>query len=79
MMYRLWHEAMVGAGLDKREPPYSFYSLRHYFATMRLQEGGVDVFALAKIMGTSVKNIEDHYGQILVRDMGDELTRRRRR
>ena len=79
MMYRLWHEAMVGAGLDKREPPYSFYSLRHYFATMRLQEGGVDVFALAKIMGTSVKNIEDHYGQILVRDMGDELTRRRKR
>lgn len=36
-------------------------------------------FALAKIMGTSVKNIEDHYGQILVRDMGDELTRRRKR
>lgn len=79
LLYRLWREAMIGAGLDQRNPPYTFYSLRHYFASMRLQEGGVDVYALSKIMGTSVKNIEDHYGQILVREMGDVLTRRRRK
>jgi integrase len=79
MLYKLWREAIFGAGLSEKTPPYTFYSLRHYFASMRLQKGGVDVYALSKIMGTSVKNIEDHYGQILIRDMGDELTRRRRR
>jgi integrase len=39
------------------------YSFRHTYATFRLTEG-VDVYFLAKQMGTSVKMIEDHYGHI---------------
>jgi integrase len=39
------------------------YSFRHTFATFRLMEG-VDVYFLAKQMGTSVKMIEDYYGHI---------------
>jgi hypothetical protein len=35
----------------------------HTYATFRLTEG-VDVYFLAKQMGTSVKMIEDHYGHI---------------
>ncbi|MEJ1960013.1 MAG: site-specific integrase [Gammaproteobacteria bacterium] len=39
------------------------YSFRHTYATFRLMEG-VDVYFLAKQMGTSVRMIEDHYGHI---------------
>jgi integrase len=41
----------------------SSYCFRHTYATFRLMEG-VDVYFLAKQMGTSVKMIEDHYGHI---------------
>lgn len=41
----------------------SSYSFRHTYATFRLTEG-VDVYFLAKQMGTSVKMIEDYYGHI---------------
>ena len=36
---------------------------RHTYAAFRLTEG-VDVYFLAKQMGTSVKIIEDHYGHV---------------
>lgn len=41
----------------------STYCFRHTYATFRLSEG-VDVYFLAKQMGTSVQMIEDHYGHI---------------
>lgn len=41
----------------------SSYSFRHTYATFRLMEG-VDVYFLAKQMGTSVQMIEDYYGHI---------------
>jgi len=41
----------------------SSYCFRHTYATFRLMEG-VDVYFLAKQMGTSVKMIEDYYGHI---------------
>lgn len=41
----------------------SSYCFRHTYATFRLTEG-LDVYFLAKQMGTSVKMIEDYYGHI---------------
>jgi integrase len=41
----------------------STYCFRHTYATFRLTEG-LDVYFLAKQMGTSVKMIEDYYGHI---------------
>jgi integrase len=41
----------------------STYCFRHTYAYFRLTEG-VDVYFLARQMGTSVKMIEDHYGHI---------------
>ncbi len=41
----------------------STYCFRHTYATFRLMEG-VDVYFLAKQMGTSVEMIEDYYGHI---------------
>lgn len=50
----------------------SAYSLRHTYATFRLMEG-VDVYFLAKQMGTSVKMIEDHYGHITPSTSTDQI------
>jgi len=41
----------------------STYRFRHYYATIRLTEG-VDVYLLARQMGTSGKMIEDHCGPV---------------
>jgi integrase len=41
----------------------SAYCFRHTYATFRLMEG-IDVYFLAKQMGTSVQMIEKHYGHI---------------
>ncbi|WP_374467045.1 tyrosine-type recombinase/integrase, partial [Ferrovibrio sp.] len=41
----------------------SSYCFRHTYATFRLTEG-VDVYFLAKQMGTSVQMIEKHYGHV---------------
>lgn len=41
----------------------TLYSLRHTYATFRLEQG-VEVYALAKVMGTGIKMIEKHYGHV---------------
>lgn len=51
---------LLNSASGKRRSTYCF---RHTYATFRLTEG-VDVYFLAKQMGTSVKMIEDHYGHI---------------
>jgi integrase len=57
---RDWHPALEAAGLEKRGPN----SLRHTFATWFLIESD-DRWLLAKMMGTSVQMIEQHYGHLL--------------
>ena len=57
------------SGNGKPRPPYS---LRHYYATQRLSDG-VQVYDLAKNMGTSVKQIENHYGHVLAIQKTQEL------
>lgn len=50
------------------------YSLRHTYATDRLINGRVDVWLLAKNMGTSVEMIRKHYGQDEPQQRSEELT-----
>lgn len=50
----------------------SAYCFRHTYATFRLMEG-VDVYFLAKQMGTSVKMIEDYYGHITPAKNADRI------
>lgn len=64
------YESLIETLLEKSELRVSAsgklrstYCFRHTYATFRLTEG-VDVYFLAKQMGTSVKMIEDHYGHI---------------
>ena len=50
----------------------TLYSLRHTYATLRL-EAGTEVYNLAKNMGTSVTQIERHYGHVAVDKIIDDL------
>jgi hypothetical protein len=52
--YRLWDELMERTGLKNAPKKLTYYSLRHTYCTFRLM-AGVDVFLLARNMGTSVK------------------------
>lgn len=52
----------------------TIYSLRHTYATSRL-EAGVNVYVLAKNMGTSVAMIEKYYGHSSNVAMADELAK----
>jgi integrase len=53
---------------------HTLYSLRHTYATFRLSSG-VDIYALALNMGTSVEMIEKHYGHLTNKGNASELTK----
>jgi integrase len=58
---REWAPAVEAAGIRR---PARIYDLRSTFASDALA-AGVSVFELARIMGTSVRMIERHYGTLL--------------
>jgi integrase len=53
----------------------TLYSLRHLYATFRITKANVEIYALAKSMGTSVKQIEMHYGHLTNEYLIRELTK----
>ena len=60
------------------EQQRTLYSLRHTYATFRLEEN-VSSYLLAKNMGTSVKMLEQFYGHTVNRSNAAELTKTRGR
>ena len=54
----------------------TLYSLRHSYATMRLEDGA-EVYNVAKNIGTSVKMIEQHYGHVQISNIGKDLNKRK--
>ena len=66
----------AGVGVDSKGDRRTIYSLRHTYATFRLEEG-VSVYTLARNMGTSVAMIERFYGQTRTPDQATELTKMR--
>ena len=54
----------------------TLYSLRHSYATMRLEDGA-EVYNVAKNIGTSVKMIEQHYGHVQISKIGKDLNKRK--
>jgi integrase len=58
---RQWAPAVEASGIAR---PARIYDLRSTFASDALA-AGVSVFELARIMGTSVRMIEAHYGALL--------------
>ncbi|MEO8969436.1 MAG: hypothetical protein ABI355_17690 [Solirubrobacteraceae bacterium] len=58
---RQWAPAIEASGVRR---PARIYDLRSAFASDALA-AGVSVFELARVMGTSVRMIERHYGALL--------------
>lgn len=69
----------VGLERDRHGDKFSPYSLRHSYATDRLINAQVDVWLLAKNMGTSVEMIRNHYGQDEPQQRAMELIHDKRR
>lgn len=55
-----WVPALRAAGLEHRTP----YSMRHTFASNAIA-AGIPTFEIARVMGTSVLQIEKTYGHLL--------------
>jgi integrase len=55
-----WYTALDAAGVDKRTP----YAMRHTFASFGIA-AGVSLFYLARLMGSSVEQIDKTYGHLL--------------
>jgi integrase len=64
----------AGVETDSHGNKRTIYSLRHTYATFRLQEG-VHQFVLARNMGTSVAMLEKHYGHTSNVASAAELTK----
>jgi integrase len=64
----------AGVEFDSHGNRRSIYSLRHTYATFRIQEG-VNHYILAKNMGTSVEMLEKHYGHTTNVTSAAELTK----
>jgi len=60
--YREWTPALRAAGIDHRP----IKTMRHTFASWAI-EGGMELSFLARIMGTSVRELEDTYFRWLTR------------
>ena len=57
---RHWKPAQTKAGI---EPLRHLYDLRHTYATFALR-AGVSVFAISRVMGSSIAMIDRHYGHL---------------
>jgi integrase len=54
--------ALAGLTHNSAGEKYTLYSLRHFYAVQALTKG-IDIYTVARNMGTSVKIIEDYYGR----------------
>jgi len=64
--YGHWKNLMNGIDIDYKKRNITWYSLRHFGITCRLR-AEVSHFEISRIAGTSVANIENHYGHIDMR------------
>jgi integrase len=53
----------------------SLYSLRHTYATQRLEKGDVNVYDLSINMGCKVKQIETHYSHVVSKQRRKQITK----
>lgn len=58
---------------DDFDDSCTLYDLRHYFITLHLQIGKMNVYDLANICGTSLKQIQDHYDHVIQSHKIDEM------
>lgn len=72
--YNCWNKMLEVAGLEDRNPALTPYSLRHFYATIRLMNK-VDIYDLSLTMGCRVNYIETHYSHILTSNIAGRITK----
>jgi len=74
-----YNEREDGLLYDRDGDKRSLYSLRHTYATLRLEKGDVSVYDLAMNMGCKVAQIENHYSHVLTQQRRHEITKTKRK
>lgn len=64
----------AGVPIERNGGSRTLYSLRHFYATMRLSHD-TSPFLLAKQMGTSVEMLEKFYGQTVSSELAAQITK----
>ena len=64
----------IGLTADDEGNPFTLYSLRHTYATMRIING-VPHYFIASNMGTSVEMLMKFYGHLVNESVADEITK----
>ena len=64
----------IGLTIDDTGNPFTLYSLRHTYATMRIING-VPHYLIASNMGTSVEMLMKFYGHLVNESVADEITK----
>lgn len=67
----------AGVPIERNGGSRTIYSLRHFYATMRLSHD-TSPFLLAKQMGTSVEMLEKFYGQTVSSELAAQITKANR-
>jgi integrase len=73
-----YNERKDGLLYDRDGDKRSLYSLRHTYATLRLEKGDVSVYDLAMNMGCKVAQIENHYSHLVSKKRRHEITKTKR-
>ena len=73
-----YNERADGLLYDRDGDKRSLYSLRHTYATLRLEKGDVSVYDLAMNMGCKVAQIENHYSHVVSKQRRHEITKTKR-
>ena len=74
-----YNERKDGLLYDRDGDKRSLYSLRHTYATLRLEKGDVSVYDLAMNMGCKVAQIENHYSHLVSKQRRHEITKTKRK
>ena len=69
-----FNERQDGLLYDRDGDRRSIYSLRHTYATMRLEKGDVSIYDLSLNMGCKVKQIENHYSHVVTEKRRKKIT-----
>ena len=72
-----YYKALVGE-VKKKHPSFddtkTLYSLRHFWITIHLLLGKVDVYKIARYAGTSLTQIQKHYDNVKDFQVSKEIT-----
>ena len=72
MLYWHWDKICESLGLERKQRNLTYYSLRHFFITQRINNGATFLM-LSKICGTSMTQLEQTYYHVDTKQLTDAI------